>query len=56
MIIEDLNKFGIIDQENDFWEEYSDSISGEELRQNMHKNIDTWLWNEAQRTRIYNEK
>jgi hypothetical protein len=41
-----LEQIGVIDQDNDFWREYSNSISGEELLQNMYKSIDTWAWNE----------
>ena len=41
-----LEQIGIIDRNDDFWEEYSNAISGEELRQHMYQRIDAWKWNE----------
>ena len=41
-----LEQIGIIDRNDDFWEEYSNAISGEELRQRMYQRIDSWKWNE----------
>ena len=41
-----LEQLGVVDYDIDFWREYSNSISGDELRQKMHKNIDAWQWNE----------
>jgi len=40
-----LEQIGTIDQNDDFWEEYTDAITGEEFRQRMYQRIDTWKWN-----------
>jgi hypothetical protein len=41
-----LEQIGVIDHEDDFWKEYSNSVPAGELRQKMYKNIDSWQWNE----------
>ena len=41
-----FEQIGIIDQNDDFWEEYATAISGDELRQRMYQQIDAWKWNE----------
>ncbi|MCL1933760.1 MAG: hypothetical protein FWF53_08150 [Candidatus Azobacteroides sp.] len=40
-----LEQIGVIDRNDDFWEEYATAITGEELRQRMYQRIDTWEWN-----------
>jgi len=45
-IIPFLEQIGVIDQNDDFWEEYATAISGEELRQYMYQRIDAWKWSE----------
>ena len=35
-------KFGVIDKNDDFWEEYATAISCKELRQRMYQKIDAW--------------
>ena len=40
-----LEQIGVIDMSDDFWEEYANAITGEELRQRMYQRIDTWKWN-----------
>ena len=39
-----LEQIGAIDRNDDFWEEYANAISGEELRQRMYQRIDAWKW------------
>jgi len=41
-----LEQIGVIDGNDDFWDEYASAISGEELRQRMYQRIDTWKWND----------
>jgi len=45
-IIPFFEQIGVIDQNDDFWEEYSTAITGDELRQRMYQRIDAWKWNE----------
>lgn len=44
--IDEVHTLCANDHEDDFGKEYSNSITGNELRQKMHKNIDAWQWNE----------
>lgn len=37
-----LEQIGVIDRNDDFWEEYSTAITGSELRQRMYERIDAW--------------
>ena len=46
VIIPLFEKIGVIDQNDDFWVEYADAITGNELRQHMYQRIDAWKWNE----------
>jgi len=46
VIVPFLEQIGIIDRNDDFWEEYATSISGDELRKRMYQRIDKWKWNE----------
>lgn len=39
-----LEQIGAIDRNDDFWEEYTTAISGEELRRRMYQRIDAWEW------------
>jgi hypothetical protein len=41
-----FEQIGIIDQNDDFWEEYATAITGDELRHRMYQRIDAWKWNE----------
>jgi len=36
---------GTVDRNDDFWEECTTAITGEELRRRMYKRIDEWKWN-----------
>ena len=45
-IVPFLEQIGVIDRNDDFWEEYATSISGDELRKRMYQRIDKWKWNE----------
>jgi hypothetical protein len=40
-----FEQIGVIDQNDDFWDEYATSITGDELRQQMYQRIDSWQWN-----------
>jgi hypothetical protein len=40
-----LEQIGVIDQNDDFWDEYSTAIIGDELRQHIYQKIDAWEWN-----------
>ena len=40
-----LEQIGMIDPNDDFWEEYSSAITGNEFQQNMYQRIDNWKWN-----------
>jgi len=42
VIVPFLEQIGIIDRNDDFWEEYATSISGDELRKRMYQRIDKW--------------
>lgn len=37
-----LEQIGVVDRNDDFWEEYANAITGDELRQRMYQRIDTW--------------
>jgi hypothetical protein len=39
-----LEQIGVIDRNDDFWEEYATAITGDELRQCMYQRIDAWKW------------
>jgi hypothetical protein len=39
-----LEQIGAIEQSDDFWKEYADAITGDELRQRMFQRIDAWKW------------
>jgi hypothetical protein len=41
-----LEQIGMIDRNDDFWEEYATAITGDELRRQMYQRIDTWKWSE----------
>ena len=41
-----FEQIGVIDRNDDFWEEYATAITGNELRQRMYQRIDAWKWNE----------
>ena len=41
-----LEQIGAINRNDDFWEEYSNAITGDELRQRIYQRIDAWKWNE----------
>ena len=41
-----FEQIGVIDRNDDFWEEYATAITGDELRRRMYQRIDTWKWNE----------
>jgi predicted transcriptional regulator len=41
-----LEQIGVIDRNDDFWEEYTTAIIGDELRRQMDQRIDAWKWNE----------
>ena len=41
-----FEQIGIIDQNDDFWEEYATAITGDEFRQRMYQRIDAWKWSE----------
>jgi hypothetical protein len=41
-----LEQIGMIDRNDDFWEEYATAITGDELRRQMYQRIDAWKWNE----------
>jgi hypothetical protein len=41
-----FTQIGIIDANDDFWEEYATGITGDELRHNIYQRIDAWKWNE----------
>ena len=45
-IIPFFEQIGMIDKNDDFWEEYANSITGNELRQRMYQRIDAWKWKE----------
>lgn len=40
-----LEEIGVIDRNDDFWEEYANAITGKELRERMYQRIDAWQWN-----------
>ena len=37
-----FGQIGVIDQNDDFWDEYATAITGNELRQCMYQRIDAW--------------
>ncbi|MCL2511387.1 MAG: hypothetical protein FWF09_04995 [Bacteroidales bacterium] len=41
-----FEQIGVIDRQDDFWEEYATAITGNELRHRMYQRIDAWKWNE----------
>ena len=45
-VIPFFEQIGIIDRNDDFWEEYADAMTGDELCQRMYQRIDAWKWNE----------
>ena len=44
-IVPFLEQIGVINSNDDFWDEYTTAISGDELRQRMYQKIDAWKWN-----------
>ena len=45
-IIPFFEQIGVINKNDDFWEEYANSITGDNFRQRMYQRIDAWKWNE----------